>query len=513
MKSLHPFTRRLTLAILRIIAIATHPKFGVPGANIIAVGVDSGRVYVYDFEQDLLYNAHGEHKNKLESQWMGLHITNDGIIMSAMGQTIVRFCTVSKKIKADSRVLPKKFSATDMSGTALDPDLLAIGSYCGLVVIISIKDLSVKHLFRGHDHQVSSIIWMRNISGSGGPLDEDDDCFDVYNDDHFRDDFGVEKNGPPVALKETPVDSPPANSNFDFVEACQTLKEDIISQKDGELTSTPQRPTQPNAEECKKGLLNDSNVSLSSGISNESNASSNLENMFEKIDINGSEELTMITLDQHMNVWVWDVRLNCAKGHFRISSQSKQSSRPGNKPNFRSAQMFALGDNRTIVGNTSNGAFFSLNLLFDADKNKVDYDYQVTENISVALAPVQKNKFLAYYPYHTIRLMEYVSPKSATQISEFPVYNSMGRSIAVCEANPMRVAIGTHELCFFDLTTTTDTSCSFTTHYKSTKSAVVCLAWHPEQEVLAFGTMEGRVSSLPIPMTCCAIINHAIPSH
>lgn len=457
----------------------------------MAFGVDNGMVYVYDFEQDHLYKAHGEHKNKLENEWMGLHMTNDGTVLSVVGKTLVKFCTILKKISASYRIQPRKFSATEMSGTALDPDLLAIGSYCGLLVIVSIKDLIVKHLFRGHDHKVSSIIWMRNISG--GPLDEDDDCFDVYNDDHFRDDFGVEKKSaaPSVCLKDTPVESPPVNNKFDFVEACQTLKEEIILQKNEVPFSTPQRPTQPSAEECTKSPLNDSNVSLSSG-------SSNLENMFEKIDINEeAEDLTMVTLDQNMNVWVWDVRLNCAKGSFRISSKShsNQSGQAGNK---HPAQMFALGDNRTIVGNTSNGTLFSLNLLFDAEKNKVDYDFQLTKNISVVLAPVEKNKFLAYYPYHAIRLMEYVSPSCAKQIREFPVYNSMGRSIAVCEANPMRVAIGTHELCFFDLTTTSDTSCSFTTNHQNTKSSVVCLAWHPELEVLAFGTMEGRVSTLSI---------------
>lgn len=56
-----------------------------------------------------------------------------------------------------------------------------------------------------------------------------------------------------------------------------------------------------------------------------------------------------------------------------------------------------------------------------------------------------------------------------------------------------RIAVGTHEVCIFDATTVSDNGCSFTTYYKNIKSLIVCMAWHPEEEILAFGTMEGRV--------------------
>lgn len=57
-----------------------------------------------------------------------------------------------------------------------------------------------------------------------------------------------------------------------------------------------------------------------------------------------------------------------------------------------------------------------------------------------------------------------------------------------------RTAIGSHEICFFDLASVTDSSCSFSTYYKNIKSPIVCLAWHPtEVDILAFATLEGRV--------------------
>lgn len=429
----------LDLFPFRIKAIACHPEFGKKGANVFAVAIDSGKIYHYDFEEDLLTLAHAEHKPKADSHWM-LHMTAEGGIVSITGTTLVHYCSVSKKAKS-TQLLPKtKFNATEMSVCPWDRNLLAIGSYCGLVVVVSIKDRVVKYSFRGHNYQVSSIVWMRNLKSNQSGIDEDDDCFDVYDDSNFRGEFGVEKKVQPnqsfADYPGEPVESPPSNTNFDFAEACQTLKEEMLVKKQEEAMGTPQRPTQPDREECKqRSVDNEGNNSMSEGFSNESNASSELENMFEKIEIaDAVDDLTLITLDQNMNVWVWDVQMNCGKGNFRIPSSAKRNV----KQTHYHAQMVLLGDGRTMVGNTCNGVYFSLNLFFDDQKNKLEWDYKVKENVCVVLAATEKQKFIAFYPHHAIRVMEYVSPREEKLVREFPVYNSMGRAIAVSDVNPMR---------------------------------------------------------------------------
>lgn len=359
--------------------------------------------------------------------------------MSVVKNTVVSYCTVTKKTK--SAIIKPKFNATELAGTPWDPNLLAIGGYCGLVCIIAINDLTVKYTYRGHNYSITSIIWMNDLNNHQSALgaavpDDDGDCFDIYDDDNFRDDFGAEKPKPkvresPNAFPEAPevVENTPSNTNFDFVEACQSLKEEMLQSKNAADMRTPQRPVLPAREEChtKQGL-NESEVSLPSGFSADSNES--IENMFEKIDLNENTNLTLVTLDQHMNIWVWDVRLNCAKGNFKISSRGNQKCQP---------QMFLLEDKQTIVGNTHTSAFFSLLIQFDERKNKLDFDYQLRDNNSIVLGSVDKKKYLAYYPYHSIRLMEVMNSKEHIKtVREFAVYNSTGKTIAVSELNPMR---------------------------------------------------------------------------
>lgn len=311
--------------------------------------------------------------------------------------------------------------------------------------IVSIKELQVKYSFRGHDYQITSIVWMRNGALSQGVLaDDEDDCFDVYNDANFRDDFGVGKQR--VAhekVNEEVVESPPAtstNKNFDFVEACQTLKEEMLMPKNGEHPATPQRLRQPDRDECQRAAQIDASYD-ESDFSRESNASSDdLENMFEKIDLNEVDDLNLITLDQQMKVWVWDVRLNCAKGSFKISSRGGQGSRNAKQAPSFPAQMYLLGDNRTIVGNTCHGSYFSLNLLFDVAKNKLEFDYQVKQNSGpiVVMSALDSQQLLTYTPYQKISVMRYESPAEVHIVRQAPVNNYGGRSIAVSGVNPMR---------------------------------------------------------------------------
>lgn len=376
--------------------------------------------------------------------WIGLIMTEQGSVISVVDNTLVHYCPIANKAKSYNDLLPKKFQATEIKATPLDPDLLAIGSFCGLVVVVSLSKMTVKYSFRGHNYEITSIVWMRNSpsNASGGTLADNDDCFDVYNDDHFRDDFGTMK---PKSRERDDflagVDNvaPPASSNndFNFVEACQSLKEDLLRKK---TEGTPLRRTQPDREECQKVDLDNTDGSLSSGFSNQSNASSSIENRFEKIDLDDCEDLSLVTLDQQMNVWVWDVKLSCAKGNFRIKSTAvtRRGVQNNKKASNHSATLFLLSDQRTMVGNTNTAGFFSLQINFDTGANKLDFDYQVTENNSFVLGTTRDQRFLAYYPYRTMRLVEYVNARETRVIQEFSTYNSLGRTISVSEVNPMR---------------------------------------------------------------------------
>lgn len=369
-------------------------------------------------------------------------MTEQGSIISVVDNTLVHYCPIANKAKTYNDLLPKKFQATEMKATSLDPSLLAIGSFCGLVVVVSLNNMTLKYSFRGHNYEITSIVWMGNISSEEDNAVDNDDCFDVYNDDHFRDDFGTMK--PKSRGRDDflvgGVDNvaPPASSSndFNFVEACQSLKEDLLRKKKNE--GTPLRATQPDREECQRVDLENTDGSLSSGFSNESNASSSIEIRFEKIDLDDCEDLSLVTLDQHMNIWVWDVKLNCAKGNFRIKPSAGGRSVQNKKASIHSPTLFLLSDQRTMVGNTNTAGFFSLQINFDPRTNKLDFDLHQKDNNSLVMGTTRDKRFLAYYPYRTMRLVEYVNARETRVVQEFSTYNSLGRTIAVSAVNPMR---------------------------------------------------------------------------
>lgn len=435
-----PIHLLLPLHSPRIKAIAIHP--GATGKLIVAVAFDTGSVYLYDYDRDVLSTAHTEHRMKGKLNWIGLHMTEQGSIISVVDNTLVHYCPIANKAKTYNDLLPKKFQATEMKATSLDPSLLAIGSFCGLVVVVSLNNMTLKYSFRGHNYEITSIVWMGNISSEEDNAVDNDDCFDVYNDDHFRDDFGTMK--PKSRGRDDflvgGVDNvaPPASSSndFNFVEACQSLKEDLLRKKKNE--GTPLRATQPDREECQKVDLENTDGSLSSGFSNESNASSSIEIRFEKIDLDDCEDLSLVTLDQHMNIWVWDVKLNCAKGNFRIKPSAGGRSVQNKKASIHSPTLFLLSDQRTMVGNTNTAGFFSLQINFDPRTNKLDFDLHQKDNNSLVMGTTRDKRFLAYYPYRTMRLVEYENARETRVVQEFSTYNSLGRTIAVSAVNPMR---------------------------------------------------------------------------
>lgn len=292
--------------------------------------------------------------------------------------------------------------------------------------------MTIKYSFRGHNYQITSMIWMRNLSDGLNTSANNEDCFDIYADD-LKEEFGTDptRHLDSDAYQGT-RESPPSNNQFDFVEACQMLKEDMLRAKQENQELEPDS-VQPNREECHQDL-DATDESLPSGFSNESNAS--MEQLFEKIDINDAEDLTLVTLDQHMNVWVWDVRGNRAKGSFKITSRNQKQK----KPVYYPAQFYLLDDSQTIVGNTCNSGFFSLLLSFDKRTNQLDFDYRVADNISLVLGSLSERQFLSFFPYHSMNLMQFDDQlvPNYQVVKEYPVYNSVGRTISVCNVNPMR---------------------------------------------------------------------------
>lgn len=126
-----------------------------------------------------------------------------------------------------------------------------------------ITGFTITHKLRAHDTNINSLEWMyfnsnedstetyqvkRNFSQARSteknkfreppkPIVDADDMFDMYSSDHLENEFGpitksTSKNLPEESFLDDHIENESSenenNENFDFVEACQSLREDII---------------------------------------------------------------------------------------------------------------------------------------------------------------------------------------------------------------------------------------------------------------------------------------------
>lgn len=95
----------------------------------------------YDFRLEHLIDLHHGHKIK-EKQPLSkgfVHYTAQGMVISVVQNTIIRFCTISKQMDTFNQILPPKFSVTSLSVCPTDPNLMALGSFDGLIVLFSLN--------------------------------------------------------------------------------------------------------------------------------------------------------------------------------------------------------------------------------------------------------------------------------------------------------------------------------------------------------------------------------------
>lgn len=152
-----------------------------------------------------------------------------------------------------------------MKASPYDPNIVACGSKRGLVTIINLEQKSIVHTFSAHNQAVTSLDWQQltictpsepkvvsigmvqspkeperpraqayskeaRLRGPPKTVVDDDDAFDIYDFDDGADEFGVisRPTYAASAVEEAKTEPVASNENFNFVEACQNLKEDIL---------------------------------------------------------------------------------------------------------------------------------------------------------------------------------------------------------------------------------------------------------------------------------------------
>jgi hypothetical protein len=162
-----------------------------------------------------------------------------------------------------------KQQVTILKASPYNFDIFAAGTKKGLILISSLKSMTVLHQLRAHDSEIVSLDWTmikQTISSVTKQLDSvvskptatavvvpttaaksfaapqnGDDLFDIYDYDHLENEFGTYTDNAIESEEDeikdfNKVEMIEGNEHFDFVEACGNLK-DVILQT-GDTTTT-----------------------------------------------------------------------------------------------------------------------------------------------------------------------------------------------------------------------------------------------------------------------------------
>lgn len=121
-----------------IIHIACHPNWDEKNKMCVLL-FDSGSVCSYDLNLNRLEEMHNEHKSKAAIAVGRIHLTAQGIIITAVQNIISRYCMLSKQLRVFPNLLPKNFLVTEMSVSTGPADLMALGSYDGRIEILLLE--------------------------------------------------------------------------------------------------------------------------------------------------------------------------------------------------------------------------------------------------------------------------------------------------------------------------------------------------------------------------------------
>lgn len=217
-------------------------------------------------------------------------------VLSVDNQDIVVYCVASNSFyRRPMFVSSRNHQLTTMKCSPYNESHFALGTSRGLVLLCDLQKMVTLYTLRGHDNTVISLSWQRinptnnkeEVQIPTKPVQKNlklvrtdtniidaDDIFDIYDYDYLDNEFGAtpqdQKNkSDPISEFvgiEKSKDSTGAAAEFDFAEACQSLKEEINALRE-EQTQLPEHVV--SLEDCKNAGVHDDTSSYGSGSENE----------------------------------------------------------------------------------------------------------------------------------------------------------------------------------------------------------------------------------------------------
>lgn len=250
---------------------------------------------VYDFETGEAIKGHKGHETDKGKQinnqcpHTAIAYLKQDAVLSSVASNVIQYCLLTNTFKIFLD-LSMRNPITILKQSPKDDNMVAAGTKNGLVLLIAVDKMDIVAKLRGHDTEVSSLDWMYFSMTSLSLSKEEDkkaslqnliastdtsDVFDIYEENQDPE-FGVfeasvedrsdDEETNDAEIQEKIV----SNSCFNYLEACKSLKVDILAEDEQEGSSAKRETFEDNKEQY--GLKNEKNPSIDESLV--SNASS-----------------------------------------------------------------------------------------------------------------------------------------------------------------------------------------------------------------------------------------------
>lgn len=294
---------------------ATRVK-GQESSKLFAALLQDNSVQIWDFNKGcaiLGHKAHLAYMRYMEGNGPSPQHTGDVLIsymcnrnvLSVDNQDIVVYCVASNSFyRRPMFVSPRNHQMTSLKCSPYNENHFAVGTKRGLVLLCDLQKMSTLYTLRGHDAAITSLAWNRidlsdewtsntlksqecskpkvfqkqqskpvKLTRSDVTIDADE-IFDIYDYDYLDNEFGAPthdlktKNDFSDFVGVEKQKESCSTADFDFAEACQSLKEEINALRDEQPQMSPEHVV--SLEDCKLATAKNRDNLSSCGSGSES---------------------------------------------------------------------------------------------------------------------------------------------------------------------------------------------------------------------------------------------------
>ncbi|XP_017073187.1 protein rigor mortis [Drosophila eugracilis] len=584
---------------ISILALDVSPMWtsGNGGAvKPFAIVGDDLSVQVWDCAVGEAIIGHKAHQHQHEARDVRFvhHTTNsvlmsylaNGNILSMDASDLVIYCVASNTYcRRPTFISPRNHQLTMVRCSPYNDNLFAVGTAMGNVLVCDLRKMNIVYKFHGHKAPICSLAWRevpapqeenlndltsraeqwrsRNGSQQEKPkakppplaksrAAESDDMFDIYNFDHLECEFGA-----PVAARRKSsedcgggfvgLEKPAGAAALDFVEACESMKADLLANRQEEITQHVEvtlndcEPTKPT------GPLSDAST-----ISNKHDASDSTEGSLEVIQYSSSSDDAVIVdgeaakpkrevlhhIYHQAEVHASGTPHAKSEPHSNLQTVPTISTETISSTSVSSTRLDTLlvsidGYEVMMIWNANTGAHAGKNYSKSKLEGKINNVYWLNDRVIVSMSRHQlffwslefERKMLRYKiskdKGHSCHLQDIVSfscdsskemiwlCRNNRQIGMMnPQTGRFGafygtvafgvRAMAECPDDMNKIALGCSDrrVAFFDISKLSTSCLPIDSVYVA--SNVYSLAWSPNCLELAFGTFDGTVGILDV---------------